>query len=51
MATLSGTVVENSLRRPLARYHHGVNSGLPENIIISETIHDRGVVEVIVAHL
>ena len=46
--TLSESIIENYVQRPLAGYHHDVISGLQENVIISETVHDRG--EVTIEH-
>ena len=51
VVNFSGTIVKLCVRRPLPEIsplHHDVISGLQENMIISETMHDRG--EVTVEH-
>ena len=47
--TLSESVIENFVRCPLAENHQDFTSGLQENIIISEAMHERG--EVSIEHL
>ena len=47
--TLPKSIIENYVRRPLTGYHHDVVSGLQENIIISEMVHDRN--KVTIEHL
>ena len=39
--TLSESVIENHVRRPLAGYHHDVIPGLQGNDITSATVHGR----------
>jgi hypothetical protein len=42
MITLPQSVMETLYGAPQRIYHYSVISGLHENIIISETTHDRG---------